>query len=237
MFANEILYQGVYQESHSAQAQFEWVSIPARPWLLSGVEVVAVVLCGPMRPSHAPGPWCYVYTKIMAVETSQFELLCTLVLRFTHALWLWLHRLPWGLERKTSLVFGKLLPWAVGDGAKVGTCLVPEKLEFVCFAFKQHRHIHADESQKRSSQTAGTPGLPHGCILFSWSCLKEELVTYVSSLCVSLGYEEWSWMTQTHVSLLKPSPGTELDPIFSACVSMEVWICHTFTHDNSQHIC
>lgn len=125
----------------------------------------------------------------------------------------------------------------VGDGAKVKTCLVPEKLEFACFAFKQHSYIHAAELQKGSFQTVGTPGLPHGCILFSWSCLKEELVAHVSRLHVSFGYEEWSWMTQLHVCLLELSPGSELDPIFSACVSMEVRVCHTFKHDNSQHLC
>jgi len=124
-----------------------------------------------------------------------------------------------------------------GNGTKVKTCLVPEKLEFACFAFKQRSHIHAAESQKRLSQTVWTPRLPHGCILIRCSYLKEELVTHVSSLCVFLGYEKWSWMTQIHVPLLEPSPGRELDPILSAYVSMEVCICRTLKHDTSQHLC
>ena len=113
----------------------------------------------------------------------------------------------------------------VGVAAKARTCLVPEKLEFACFAFKPRSRIHAAASQM------GPPmGVPHGCVPFSPSCLKEEPVTHVSGLHVSLGCEEWSEMTQIQVSLLEPSPGGELGPIISACVSMVVWICHTFKH-------
>lgn len=61
-------------------------------------------------------------------------------------------------------------------------------------------------------------------------------MAHVSSLRVSLGFEDWSRMTQIQVSLLEPSLGSELGVICSAGVCMGVWIGCTFQHDNSQHL-
>lgn len=62
-------------------------------------------------------------------------------------------------------------------------------------------------------------------------------MAHVSSLCVSLGCEEWSGMTQIQVSLLERSLGSELGVICSAGVCTGAWICHAFQQDNSQHLC
>lgn len=114
----------------------------------------------------------------------------------------WLPELPWGLERSVwkvvplteglAVAFGKLpldnchlqvmyqaqevkAPGRAAGGAAEGrTCLkiIPEKLGFACFAFKQHSHIHAGERVGKG------PPLPWESRASSSSCSEEELGTH-----------------------------------------------------------
>lgn len=77
-----------------------------------------------------------------------------------------------------------------GGGAEEGTCLVPEELDFACFAFKLHCQIHAVKSQTGYFQSA-------------WAI--------IGNLCQSCPKNSPTPQTAIIVKLQKPPPSVRAD--------------------------